>query len=262
LPFPNPASIKITGRQIQLPKLGSLKISKFSLPHVFRIKTAVLKKECDQWFVILSVEVPNVDPLEPTGSQIGLDLGILKLATLSDGTEYENPRWTKKAATDLARRQRSSSRKKRGSKRQKKAILRTSKLQRRIARKRKYELDRVSNELVRKHDLIGLEDLNVAGMSKGKYSKSINDAAWTMLTKMITYKAEKAGRRVVFVNPRGTTQNCSGCGVVVKKTIRIRDHECPDCGLKLDRDLNAAINIRERALLALRREDPSAMGPQ
>jgi transposase len=100
-------------------------------------------------------------------------------------------------------------------------------------------------------------------MSQGKFGKSINDASWTTLTKMIAYKAENAGRQVIFVDPRGASQECSGCGQMVKKALSERTHSCP-CGLVLDRDLNAAINIlmRSRGGKPRRREDPDVRDPQ
>ena len=107
-------------------------------------------------------------------------------------------------------------------------------------------LHKISRSLVNRYSLISLENLNIRGMVQEKFGKQINDAGWGTLASMLCYKAESAGCRVVFVDPDGTTQQCSQCGRVVFKTLADRVHNCPSCGLILDRDLNAACNILKR----------------
>lgn len=107
-------------------------------------------------------------------------------------------------------------------------------------------LHKTSHNLVSQYSLISLENLNIKGMVQEKFGKQINDAGWGTLASMLCYKAENAGCKVVFVNPKGTTQECSRCGTVVPKTLADRVHNCPSCGLILDRDLNAAYNILKR----------------
>ena len=99
---------------------------------------------------------------------------------------------------------------------------------------------------MRENDLIAVENLNVKGLAASMLAKSVNDASWATLRKFITYKAAKAGRVVAAVDPKNTTQICSGCGVIVPKTLSDRWHDCPECGLSLDRDHNAALNILAR----------------
>jgi putative transposase len=108
-------------------------------------------------------------------------------------------------------------------------------------------LHKTSSGLVRKYSMISLENLNIKGMTQEKFGKQINDAGWGMLASMLCYKAESAGCRIIFVTPEGTTQQCSRCGIVVPKTLADRVHNCPSCGLVLDRDLNAAHNILKRS---------------
>jgi putative transposase len=108
-------------------------------------------------------------------------------------------------------------------------------------------LHKTSSSLVNRYSVISLENLNIKGMVQERFGKSINDAGWGLLASMLCYKAESAGCRVVFVNPEGTTQQCSRCGIVVPKTLADRVHNCPSCGLVLDRDLNAAYNILKRS---------------
>jgi putative transposase len=107
-------------------------------------------------------------------------------------------------------------------------------------------LHKTSRSLVSQYSVISLENLNIKGMVQERFGKQINDAGWGMLAGMLCYKAESAGCKIVFVNPKGTTQECSRCGTVVPKGLADRVHNCPSCGLVLDRDLNAAYNILKR----------------
>jgi putative transposase len=103
---------------------------------------------------------------------------------------------------------------------------------------------KTAKELVEKYDLIAYEDLNIRGMVQGlNFGKSVSDAAWKMFISCLQSKAEEAGKWAVGVNPRGTSQRCSGCSEVVPKTLSERVHRCPHCGLELDRDHNAALNV-------------------
>jgi len=126
----------------------------------------------------------------------------------------------------------------------------------RIANKREDFVQKVSLDLVRTYDLITFEDLNIKGMIKNhKLAKHIADVAWNKLVTITSYKAEWAGKRVELVNPCNTFQMCSGCGEIVKKELSERTHNCPFCGLVLDRDHNAAINILRLGLQSLRIPD-------
>ena len=115
---------------------------------------------------------------------------------------------------------------------------------------RETHLHQVSADLTRRFDLIAVEKLNTKGMARSRFAKSIHDASWTKLRQMLAYKAEGAGGRLIEVDPRNTTQACSGCGVIVPKGLSDRVHSCPDCGLVLDRDHNAALNILHSGVVA------------
>ena len=118
-----------------------------------------------------------------------------------------------------------------------------------VANARDTYLHQVTSRLVRENDVIAIEDLNVKGLASGMLAKSVNDAAWAKFRFTLTYKAEGAGRRVIAVDPRNTSQACSCCGVIMKKTLAQRVHSCDKCGLVLDRDHNAALNILHRAVV-------------
>jgi putative transposase len=173
----------------------------------------------------------------------GIDLGLTSLATLSDGTEIPNPRWTKQEEGRLADANRSLSRKARGSKNRIKARERLRRVHQRIAGLRSSYLTGVAKQLVKEYDLIAHEDLKISNMVQSRFAKSIMDAAWGQLIHRLNCEAEYAGKWVVPVDPRGTTQLCSGCGEKVPKKIWDRHHDCPKCGLSLGRDHNAALNI-------------------
>jgi|SRR6185312_12453417 len=105
---------------------------------------------------------------------------------------------------------------------------------------------KVAVDLVRRFDHIAIEDLNVKGLAQMRLAKQVHDAAWAQFRAILTAKAESAGRELVVVDPRGTSQYCSGCGAEVRKALSVRVHDCPHCGLRLDRDVNAAKNVKAR----------------
>jgi len=189
---------------------------------------------------------------EKQENQIGIDLGLTRFATLSNGEIIENPKHYKKYEERLAFLQRKLSKKKKGSKNREKAKHRVAVLHEKIANARLDFLHKISNKLVNSYSFIALEKLNSKEMSKrikGKLhlGKHIIDAGWNKFTNMLCYKAEEAGCKVVFVEAKNTTQECSNCHRIVEKQLSDRIHHCPFCGLNIDRDMNAAKNILIRA---------------
>jgi putative transposase len=174
---------------------------------------------------------------------VGIDLGLTSLATLSDGTEIANPRWTKQEEGRLAEANQLLSRKVRGSKNRVKSRERLRRVHQRIAGLRSSYLTGVAKALVQKYDLIAHETLTIKNMVRSNLAKSILDASWSKLIQRLNCEAENAGKTIVAVNPRGTTINCSACGDKVPKKLSQRMHDCPSCGLSLGRDHNAALNI-------------------
>src|SRR5438270_8857542 len=246
--------------RITLSKIGSIKV-KLHRQIKGTIKTCTIKREGDAWYVVFACEVES-EPLEANNEAVGIDLGLLHFATLSDGSTIENPRYYRKAEKKLERLQQSLARKKRGSTRRRKVVKQVAKAHRKVANQRKDFLHKASRQLVNAYGTNVFEELQPANMSKrpkpkqdeqgnyvpngaaakGGLNKSIVDAGWAMFQQFCTYKAANAGRKVLLVSPRYTSQVCSGCGTVKKKMLDERWHSC-DCGTELDRDHNAALNI-------------------
>jgi putative transposase len=251
--FPQIKQDCVTGNVIKLPSFGDIKlILHRPLPVGFKIKTATISQKADGWHIVLSLEdssVPELSPDLPTmGNTIGIDMGLKSFLVDDSGEEVAIPQHYRKSEKRLKRIQRSLSRKKKGSKRRQKAIKRVAKAHLKVANQRKDFHYKTAKTLLNKGKNIGHEALNIKGIARSKMAKSTHDAGWDTFLQILSIKAERAGLTTIAVNPNGTTQDCSQCGQKVPKTIRDRWHSCPHCGLELDRDHNAAINIKHRAV--------------
>jgi putative transposase len=229
-------------QRLKLSKVGSVKV-KLHRAIQGKIKTCTIKREVNNWYVCFACIVePNILP--KTYREVGVDVGLEKFAALSDGTIIKNPKFLRESEAKLKNIQRSLSRKKKGSNSRKKQKIKHAKIHLKIKNQRADFLHRESYNLVNNYDIIVFEDLQIKNMVKNHHlAKSIFDASWNKLIQYSTYKAVRAGKEVILVNPRNTSQICSKCGATVKKTLSVRVHKCPYCGLILDRDVNAAINI-------------------
>lgn len=237
---------KIVNDRLHLSKIGNIQIN-LHREIVGAIKTCTIKREVDEWYAIFVCELPNAEPID-IQSEIGIDVGLESFLATSDGEFVENPRLLQKSLRKLRRVNRSLSRKKRGSNRRKKQVARIAKLHRTIARQRRDFQHKTAYKLVSQYDLIGIEDLNVSGMVKNHHlARGISDVGWTSFANILSCKAEWAGKQVIRVSPNYTSQACSGCGSIVPKDLSVRQHDCPDCGLSLHRDVNAAKNILLKA---------------
>lgn len=237
---------------------GKLKLSKVGLIKIRlhreipgTIKTVIVKRDAvGRWWAVFAVEIEFPQQQTHTGSAVGLDAGLEKFATLSDGSTIENPRHLRKTEERLKHAQRELSRKEKGSRNRERARRELAKLHAKVRNQRLDFLHKQSRKLVNTYSLIAVEELNIKGMAKNHHlAKSISDAGWGEFMAMLEYKAEEAGAKLVKVNPSGTSQECSGCGMTVPKELSERVHCCPYCGLTLDRDVNAARNILKRALV-------------
>jgi putative transposase len=261
---------------LRLTKVGELKLKQWKeLPEGTQVKRVTVKKVASKWYAVFCCELPEPVALPYAGKAIGLDLGLKALVTDSDGQSYGDLRALKQQELCVRKRQEVVSRRKKGSMRRKRARALLAQAHDRLRRRRSAMLHQISQKLIREHDLIALEDLQIRELLEkpkkvknadskkadgpGQTEKSarglrrnIQLAAWGELVRQVLYKAEEAGRAAVLVNPKGTTQECSSCGTVVKKDLSVRVHQCSECGLVLDRDHNAAINILNRALQAPR----------
>ncbi|MGZ3434407.1 MAG: RNA-guided endonuclease InsQ/TnpB family protein [Isosphaeraceae bacterium] len=210
------------------------------------IKTARVFCRAGKWFVAFACEVKKPEPLPETGESIGIDLGLLRLATLSNGEKKENPRWYRKILQELRVLQRKIARCMPGGRNRRRLILRLQRLMVHVANARKDFLSKFVHELIERFDRIVPEDLRVAAMAHGRFAMSILDAGWSYLVSHLAHKAESAGREVVKVDPAYTSKTCSGCGATFEHlSLSDRWVEC-DCGVSLDRDYNAAIVVFQR----------------
>lgn len=234
--------------KLRLSRIGLVKI-KIPIPIEGQIKTLNIRKtSTGKWYAIFTCEfepaiLPKVDQV------VGIDVGLASFATMSDGTKIDNPRFFKRDQAKLTKQQRRFEIALKGTKRRKEIKKRVAKTHERISNKRRDFAHKQSRKLINSNQIICFEDLNVQNMINNhtetfghKLNKSIQDVAWKQFMDFTTYKAEWAGRQVVFVNPRNTSKRCSQCGQLVEKDLSVRVHECP-CGLVLSRDHNAAINI-------------------
>lgn len=242
----------LSGNKITLPKLGVLKLVVHRpISDGFQIKTATVIRQADGWYVSLSLQddtVPTILPDIQIENTVGIDLGLKDFLVTSEGESVPIPRFARKSEKHSQRLNKALSRKKKkGTKRRQNTGRRLSKYYQKVARQRKDFHFKVANQLLSKYDVVAYEDLNIKGLAKTHLSKSILDAGWSEFLSIVTAKAERAGRITVAVNPNGTTQRCSGCDAVVPKTLADRWHSCA-CGVSLDRDVNAAINIKKLAL--------------
>ena len=208
-------------------------------------KTVTISREADGWYAILSCADVPAQPLPSTGKETGIDVGLKVFLITADGEVVENPRLHRRGEKKIAKAQRRVSKRKKGSKRRGKAKTLLGKAHQHVQRQRLDFHHKTALKLLRQYDTIYLEDLRVANMVRNRHlAKSISDAAWAQFRSILTYKAACADKRVVAVPPAYTSQDCSGCGTRVPKSLSVRTHVCTSCGLVLDRDANAARNIQ------------------
>lgn len=238
---------KIDGRRLRLTKIGRIAV-RWHRPIEGRIKTVRIVRRADGWYACFACEVEPPTPLPPTGKTVGVDVGVASLLTTSDGKKLPHPAFYRKGQQKLRRLSRAVARKKKGGSNRRKAVARLRRHHQRVANQRKDYLNKIVHRLVRSYDLIALEELRIKNMVRNRQlSKSILDAGWGYFAERLVAKAEEAGRRVVFVDPRNTSRACSSCGSLFESlTLKVRHVACP-CGLSMDRDENAARNILKRA---------------
>jgi putative transposase len=242
-----------TTKKLVLSKIGAVNITHHRpLPVEGVITTCTTKRDVDHWYACFTVELPEKHFLPPSDitTAVGVDVGLTHLLALNNGELIENPRWFRTSEKKLAKEQRRLSRKKKGSHNRDKQKVKVARVHRTIRNQRKDFHHKVSRQLVDTYELIVYEDLTITNMVKNHHlAKSISDAGWGQLMYFTQYKAEEAGTWVEYVNAYGTTQVCSRCGKLVPKTLAMRIHKCPYCGLVLHRDTNSATEILDRSVL-------------
>ena len=248
-----------------LSKIGRIAV-RWSRPVEGSIKTVTLSREADGWYVCFScVDVP-ARPLPRTGNETGLDVGLQVFLVTADGDAVENPRHYRKAERELQKAQQRVSRRKKGGNRRKKAARQCAKQHQHVRRQRRDFHHKTALALVHGYDVIYVEAIQPSNLNrrptpvsdgsggslpngagrKAGLNKSIDDAGWGHFLSILAYKAACAGKRVDAVPPAYTSQDCSGCGTRIQKSLSVRTHACPSCGLVLDRDEHAPRNIQGR----------------
>ena len=238
---------------------GRLRLAKTSAPLSFAwtwpgvdvagldpTSVTVSREPCGRWYVCFAVEVPGPEQLPATGAVVGVDLGIKDFAVTSDGGKIPNPRSVARRERNLARYQRRLARCQQESANRAKARAKVARAHRKVRAARADFLHRASTGLVRDHDVIAIEDLNVAGMVRNhSLARAVSDCGWGTFRRMLEYKAARAGRHVIVIDRwYPSSKTCSACGhLLAELSLKTRTWQCPSCGTRHDRDVNAAKNI-------------------
>jgi putative transposase len=240
---------KVDGRRLKVSGIGRIAV-RWHRELEGKIKTLRIVRSAGKWYACFACETVEQSPLPATGRSIGIDVGIASILTTSDGGKIENPRWYRGGQAKLRVVQRRVARRKRGSRRRRKAVVLLQRCHEKTKNRRKDFLDKLACTLIDTNDIVVIEDLQVRNMVRNHHlSKSIMDAGWGYLRQRLEAKAVEAGRQVVAVPPAYTSKSCSGCGAIFE-TLKLSDRwvRCT-CGLSLDRDHNAAVNILRRGHL-------------
>ncbi len=251
------------GDRITLSKIGDVNVIVHRpITDGFVIKTVSVSKKADGYYVTLSLDdksVPMVKPDFDSNNIVGIDVGLMDFYVASDNTRITAPKYLRKSERQLRKAQKRVSRRKKGSNRRQKAIKKLGIKHKKVADTRNDFHFKTANQLLKKYDVIAVEKLNIKGLARTRLAKSIHDAGWGQFISILTNKAENAGLLVIPVKPHGTSQECSNCGHKVKKTLSQRIHNCPVCHTSICRDLNAAINIKNRGAHGLKAQLMSSM---
>ena len=236
---------------LRISKLGDIPMD-FHRKLEGKVRQVIIKQQGNRWYAIFSVERQVANENLDKSNAVGIDVGIKTFAFLSNGEKVHNPKFLRRKERKLKRVQRKLSKMTNGSSNYKKQVQKLRHVHEKIANQRKDFLHKVSYQISKTYSVVCVEDLNIRNMVRNrKLSKSIHDAGWGMFRNLLDYKCHREGGRLVWVAPHFTTQDCSGCGNRVKKSLSMRTHVCLKCGTVLDRDHNAAFNILHKGLATL-----------
>ncbi|MCL5976396.1 MAG: transposase [Candidatus Parvarchaeota archaeon] len=262
--FYNQSGFIIGNKKIILSKVGKVE-AEFHREIKGNVKGIIISKRAGKWYACIQVENPHQEKnqikVKPNTSEkaVGIDVGVTHFLADSNYRFVENPRFLQKTADKIALIQRQLARKKKGSNRRNKIKLRLNKAYEHLQNQRKDFAHKLSTEYVKNYGFIAVENLNIQGMARNHHlSKSIYDAAWSLFISYLSYKAESAGRILVKVNPKDTTQTCSVCEEknIEHLDLSVKIFKCPYCKIEIDRDINAARNIIIKALFG---REPASM---
>ncbi len=244
------AGAHLTGNILKLSKVCEIEVILHRpIPDGFTIKQATLVKKADGWHVSFSLEdgtVPEPLPVGEIKSAVGIDVGLEKFLSTSNGQAVEIPQFYRKSQQRLARYSRQLARMEKGSRNYQRQASKVARLHLHVARERKEFHYQVAHWLCDQYDLVAFENLNIKGLARTRLAKSILDAAWGSFLNILQAVAVKRGKWALGDDPRGTSIECSGCTGRVEKTLKDRVHDCPHCGLVIDRDWNSGKNILNR----------------
>lgn len=257
--FRYPQGVKLEQDSIYLPKIGWCKFRK-SREIEGTVKNVTVSKTLNKWYVSVQVELEVLEPVHPSRTELGIDLGVVRFASMSDGTMIEPIDIFRKMEPKLAKEQRKLARKIKGSNRQKKQKAKIAKLHNKIANIRRDFLHKTTTEIAKNHGVIVLEDLQVRNMSKSAkgsidepginvaaktgLNKAITDQGWYEFRRQITYKQKWLGGKIILVSPRNSSRTCSRCKYfAAENRVSQALFQCQRCGYRDNADLNAAMNI-------------------
>lgn len=245
------AGAHLHGGILKLSRIGEIPVIMHRpIPDGFILKQTTIIKKADGWYCCIGLEdksIPLSVPVE-IKQAVGIDVGLEKFLVASEGEAIEIPQFFRKSERRLARRQRQLARAQKGSRNWKRLKNQIARLWLKFKRQRTDFFYRVAHWLCERYDLIAFEDLNIRGLARTRLAKSILEAAWGEFLKILQAVAVKCSKQAVGGDARRTSIECSDCGAEVRKTIAVRVHHCPECGLVIDRDWNAAINILKRVM--------------
>ncbi len=246
----NNGNIEVFDKHIKLPKLGLVRYANSKKVDGKVKKATVRRNPSGNYHISLLVET-TVEELPKTSSTVGIDVGLKNFAILSNGTIYENPKFFRSMEKKLVKAQRILSRRTEGASNWYKQKNKVARIHEKIANARKDYLQKISTEIIKNHDIIGLEDLKVANMVRNhNLAKAITEVSWAEFRTMLEYKAEWYGKQVVPVNAKYTSQRCNICGHTEKANRKSQSaFVCIKCGHSNDADVNASKNIEELALV-------------
>ena len=245
--FPQTGFKFMNNKKLKLSKIGEVNIKLHRMIKGNIKILTIIKTLTNKWYACFSVHIDLKPPIRQSNKIIGLDLGLEKFAVLSDNSIIENPRLLKKSLELLKSKSRQLSKKKKGSSNRLKSRFKLAKLHEKVSNQRLDFLHKTTSRLVNEYDCIALEDLKPSSM-KNKYLQfSINDVSWDKFRQLLTYKAEYAGCKLDFINPKNTSKECSNCGNLQDMPLSKRTYNC-SCGLSISRDFNSSLNILNHSL--------------